>query len=228
MTPRRRRVYTRGPASLLDAVPGAGQGPVSRSMTDSVTAPVGSDVPVSGRRRRSFHAGLVGAYARQHRRRLRRYRHQPALCVARGHCRRLGPEPRGELTRDGVLGVVSLILWALIIVVTLKYVLILLRADNNGEGGTLTLMALASRAVGRVGKAAGDRRAARHRQRRAVLRRCRHHAGAVGALGDRRPRRRNAGIPRLRGAADRGHPGRAVCVSVARHRERRGAVRSDH
>ena len=42
----------------------------------------------------------------------------------------------------------SLILWALIIVVTIKYVLILLRADNNGEGGTLSLTALASRALG--------------------------------------------------------------------------------
>ncbi len=62
---------------------------------------------------------------------------------------------REELTRGTVLGVVSLILWALIVVVTMKYVLILLRADNNGEGGTLTLMALASRAVGRAGKAAG-------------------------------------------------------------------------
>ena len=60
-----------------------------------------------------------------------------------------------ELTRASVLGVVSLILWALIVVVTLKYVLILLRADNNGEGGTLTLMALASRAVGRVSNVAG-------------------------------------------------------------------------
>src|ERR1700678_3509399 len=64
-----------------------------------------------------------------------------------------GPE-HDELTRGTVLGVVSLILWALIIVVTLKYVLILLRADNNGEGGTLTLMALASRAVGRIPRAA--------------------------------------------------------------------------
>ncbi len=61
----------------------------------------------------------------------------------------------GELARAAVLGVLSLILWALIVVVTLKYVLILLRADNNGEGGTLTLMALASRAVGRFSKAAG-------------------------------------------------------------------------
>src|SRR6266545_2021775 len=41
----------------------------------------------------------------------------------------------GPVTRDTVLGVLSMILWALIIVVTIKYVLILLRADNNGEGG---------------------------------------------------------------------------------------------
>jgi KUP system potassium uptake protein len=50
------------------------------------------------------------------------------------------------------MGVTSLILWALIIVVTLKYVVILLRADNHGEGGTLALMALAQRGVA---KAAG-------------------------------------------------------------------------
>src|SRR5205807_4061945 len=48
---------------------------------------------------------------------------------------------------QAVLGVLSLILWALIIVVTLKYVVILLRADNHGEGGTLALMALAQRGV---------------------------------------------------------------------------------
>jgi KUP system potassium uptake protein len=55
----------------------------------------------------------------------------------------------GSMTREAVLGVLSLILWALIIVVTLKYVLILLRADNRGEGGTLALMALAQGALGR-------------------------------------------------------------------------------
>src|SRR3954467_10354971 len=48
---------------------------------------------------------------------------------------------------QAVLGVISLILWALIVVVTLKYVVILLRADNHGEGGTLALMALAQRGV---------------------------------------------------------------------------------
>ena len=53
------------------------------------------------------------------------------------------------ISRAIVLGVLSLILWALFIVVTAKYVLLLLRADNNGEGGTLSLMALGQRALGR-------------------------------------------------------------------------------
>jgi KUP system potassium uptake protein len=54
-----------------------------------------------------------------------------------------------EISRPVVLGLLSLILWALTIVVTVKYIIILLRADNDGEGGTLALMALAHRAIGR-------------------------------------------------------------------------------
>ncbi len=48
-----------------------------------------------------------------------------------------------------VLGVVSLVTWALILIVTVKYVVFLMRADNKGEGGTLALMALAQRSLGR-------------------------------------------------------------------------------
>jgi len=48
-----------------------------------------------------------------------------------------------------IYGVISLALWALIMVVTVKYVLFLMRADNKGEGGVLSLMALAQRALGR-------------------------------------------------------------------------------
>jgi len=55
----------------------------------------------------------------------------------------------GVVTSAAVYGVLSLIFWSLIVVVTLKYVLILLRADNNGEGGTLALTALAFRSLGR-------------------------------------------------------------------------------
>jgi KUP system potassium uptake protein len=55
--------------------------------------------------------------------------------------------PGNAASEPVVLGILSLIIWALLIVVTAKYVLILLRADNKGEGGTLALMALASRAM---------------------------------------------------------------------------------
>ena len=53
------------------------------------------------------------------------------------------------VNRDIVIAVLSLIIWALILVVTVKYVVLLLRADNRGEGGTLSLMALAHKALGR-------------------------------------------------------------------------------
>jgi KUP system potassium uptake protein len=56
----------------------------------------------------------------------------------------------GGISREEVLGVTSLLLWALIFTVTAKYVLFLLRADNRGEGGTLSLMALAQGALGRA------------------------------------------------------------------------------
>ena len=56
--------------------------------------------------------------------------------------------PGAPASQSVVLGILSLIIWALVLVVTLKYVVILLRADNDGEGGTLALMALANRAVG--------------------------------------------------------------------------------
>ncbi len=49
----------------------------------------------------------------------------------------------GTLSRTDVLGVVSMIFWALTVIVTIKYVLFVLRADNDGEGGILSLMALA-------------------------------------------------------------------------------------
>lgn len=47
-----------------------------------------------------------------------------------------------------IFGILSLIIWSLIVIVTIKYVIVLLRADNNGEGGTLALMALVNRVTG--------------------------------------------------------------------------------
>src|ERR1700761_955502 len=51
-------------------------------------------------------------------------------------------------TPFAVMGALSLIIWSLIIVVTLKYVALIMRADNEGEGGVLALAALAHRSTG--------------------------------------------------------------------------------
>jgi KUP system potassium uptake protein len=66
-----------------------------------------------------------------------------ALREALAHARPVGP------LHIAVLGVVSLILWTLTVVVTVKYVAFLMRADNKGEGGPVALMSLAQRALGR-------------------------------------------------------------------------------
>jgi KUP system potassium uptake protein len=123
-------------------------------MTDSVSAPIGGETPAVGSADARAGAGFWGlalgsigvVYGDIGTSPL--YAFREAINAASGG-------QHGDLQREAVLGVVSLILWALFIIVTLKYVVILLRADNNGEGGTLTLMALASRAVGRFSKAAG-------------------------------------------------------------------------
>src|SRR5580700_1781133 len=122
-------------------------------MTDSASAPVGSEVPANGSGEVRSHAGFwaltlgsIGVvYGDIGTSPLYALREAMLAASNQGH---------STIDRATVLGVVSLILWALFIIVTLKYVVILLRADNNGEGGTLTLMALATRAVGRVGRAA--------------------------------------------------------------------------
>jgi KUP system potassium uptake protein len=123
-------------------------------MTDSLSAPVGSELPVNGSADARVSAGFWGLTLGSIGVVYGDIGTSPLYALREAVVAASGAEHE-ELTRASVLGVVSLILWALIVVVTLKYVLILLRADNNGEGGTLTLMALASRAVGRISKAAG-------------------------------------------------------------------------
>ena len=79
----------------------------------------------------------------------------------------------------------SLIFWSMMIIVTLKYVTIIMRADNKGEGGSLALLALINRTLG--GKKKMDQRdhhAGRVRDR-ALLRRFDDHAGDLGAVGGR-------------------------------------------
>jgi KUP system potassium uptake protein len=52
--------------------------------------------------------------------------------------------PAGTIAPEAVLGVVSLIFWSLIIVISIKYAILIMRADNHGEGGILALLALVS------------------------------------------------------------------------------------
>ena len=67
------------------------------------------------------------------------------------------------ITPDNVLGVLSLFLWSLIIVVTLKYVAFIMRADNKGEGGIIALMTLALLETHRLDGDARPVRALSHR-----------------------------------------------------------------
>jgi KUP system potassium uptake protein len=61
-------------------------------------------------------------------------------------------DAEGGITPDNVLGVLSLIAWSLMMVVTVKYVIVIMRADNRGEGGILALTALALRSASRKGR----------------------------------------------------------------------------
>ena len=65
--------------------------------------------------------------------------------------------PAGQASPEAVLGIVSLIFWSLIVVISIKYAILIMRADNHGEGGILALLALISP------------RRARHSRRRAVM-----------------------------------------------------------
>ena len=118
------------------------------------------------------------------------------------------------------MGALSLIFWALILVVTVKYVIFIMRADNNGEGGMLALAALAHRSPGLtrrikatigigaiVGLALfyGD----------GMLTPAISVLSAVEGLDVESQRLRAAG-----GAADAGHPGRPVRDAEPRHRTR--------
>ena len=191
-------------------------------MTSDVAATAPETAAANGHGDAHSTAGFKALAARQHRRRLRRYRHQPALRVARGRdrgrrsrrdirrsqggARRSLPDPVGaDRRRDAEI-----------------------RADpaarRQQRRGRHAGADGAGPARGRQPRRRD--RAARHHQRRAVLRRRGDHAGAVGAFGDRRHQARHRGVRSLCRAADGDHPGGAVCGSVARHRARRGLLRT--
>ena len=150
------------------------------------------------------HAGRR-ARPRRPRHRLRRHRHQPAVRlpgVLRARRSRRSPRPTPTASA-------SIVFWALIVIISIKYLLLVMRADNHGEGGILALTALL---MPNTRPAAGPQ-AHRHRagrvRHRPALRRRPDHAGDLGAVGGRGLR---GGDQRLRAM---GHPG------VDRHPRRR-------
>ena len=94
-------------------------------------------------------------------------------------------------TRENVLGVLSLVFWALNFVVSFKYIAFVLRADNRGEGGILALLALVRPQWNGERAAARDPRRRGPLRRGAAVRRRHHHAGHLGARRGRGPRRRH-------------------------------------
>ena len=136
--------------------------------------------------------------------------------------------PAVASARREIFGVVSLTLWALIIVVTVKYVTFIMRADNKGEGGILSLMALAQ---GAMGARTGMVLRARHFRRGPVLRRRDHHPGHLGALGGGGTEDRAGVAPTYHPVGGARHlPGRAVALFLVQsrgHGEGRRLVRPD-
>jgi KUP system potassium uptake protein len=84
-------------------------------------------------------------------------------------------------TRDNVLGVLSLFVWALVVVVSVKYLAVMMRADNRGEGGIFALLALTG-ATARV--SAAEREASPRRAQRAAIVLALGIAGAALLYGD--------------------------------------------
>ncbi len=128
------------------------------------------------------------------------------------------------VAREEVVGLISLMIWTLTIIVTFKYVLFLLRADNHGEGGTLSLLALLMKKTGAhvpllffmgIAGAAlfiGD----------AMI------TPALSVLSPSRAEARHPAFRSLRGAHRRRHSRRAVCRAVARHGGRVEFLRPHH
>jgi KUP system potassium uptake protein len=109
---------------------------------------------------------------------------------------------RGAAAEETVLGILSLIFWAAVLVVALKYVVFVMRADNQGEGGTMALLSLVLPAAGRsrgvllvVGLAGAS-----------LFFGCHDYAGHLGLERHRGPADRDTGIQALCRACGRCGP----------------------
>ena len=131
-------------------------------------------------------------------------------------------------TGEAATGAVSVILWSLILIVSIKYAVLILRADNRGEGGIVAMLALLRAREARPGHLAGRAAGAGADRRRPAVRGRGHHAGHLGPVGRRGPQGRRAGARPLRPAHHGGGPGRAVPGATPRHGLHRPGVRADH
>ena len=131
------------------------------------------------------------------------------------------------VTSQNLFGILSLVVWTIVIVVSVKYVSLIMRADNRGEGGSLALLALVSEVTERY-----PRRAAfspsRHLRRGPVLRRQHDHAGNLGLSAVEGLEVVTPQLEKLCHPADRGHPHRPLRAPEPWHRRGRADVRPDH
>ena len=130
------------------------------------------------------------------------------------------PEHGLPLDAEHVLGVLSMIFWALIIVVAVKYVLLIMRADNQRRGwhSCLARLSPGSRPRRALAHSLGPARA---RRCRAVFRRQYDHAGNFRTQRRRRHWHCDAGAKPVRPAADSRRAARTFPLSEGRHRTRR-------
>ena len=139
-------------------------------------------------------------------------------------------EQRGSIDAQSLIGITSLVVWALLLIVTLKYVILILRADNHGEGGILSLMTLAIGSVkntafarfspyflylGMAGAALfyGD----------AVI-----TPAIVGTIRTRGPRISNTQLHTLHTSGSRDHYSDTIYHAIQRHRKNRPLLWTHH
>ncbi len=136
--------------------------------------------------------------------------------------------PNGQVTPEAVLGIVSLIFWALIVVISIKYAILIMRADNHGEGGILALLALVNPRRSKPSRGAFDARCGRAPWRDLALRRRHHNARDLRAQRDRGRETLRPPDAACRRAADGRHSGHSVRHPAQRHLMDRRHIRPGH
>jgi K+ potassium transporter len=119
----------------------------------------------------------------------------------------------GDATPDRILGFLSLVIWTLFLITSVKYVAVAMSSDNDGEGGILALMSLLGRATASASGYCGGWAP----WRGADLRRRRYHACDIRAFRARRSRHRCSNASALRGTGRGRHSGGTVRGPAARY-----------